>query len=587
MTYRAPVSEILFSLKHEAGFDRLYALSPNLDEALVTSILEEAGKFATDIVAPISFEGDQKKCHLTDGNVTVPASFSAAYKQLVEAGWTTLAADEKYGGQGLPLTLSNAVYEMMNSNIAFSLCPILTNGAVEALSAHASDELKEIYLPKLVTGVWSGTMNLTEPQAGSDVGALTTKAAPQDDGSYKITGTKIYITYGDHNMAENIIHLVLARLPDAPSGTKGISLFLVPKHFVNPDGTLGAQNDVKCIGLEEKLGIHASPTCVMAFGENDGAIGWLVGAENKGMAAMFTMMNNARLLVGLQGVGVAECATQNAFTFAQERVQSKAYNAKAEDGAATIIHHPDVQRMLMTMRGLTNAARAICYENGVLHDLAHLKNDSHAKALSDLLTPISKSFSTDIANEVAALGVQVHGGMGFVEETGAAQHIRDARILTIYEGTNGIQAIDLIARKLPLDNGGVVNAYMDEMRATADDCAAHKNADMQNIGTSLTASLADLEATTAYMLDAQQSQSNKLVGATPYARLFGLTCGAHYLARGALAALANDKGRKSAQIIGTALFYSQHILPETNALNRVVLQGGAALSALPLDVLTA
>lgn len=588
MSYRAPVRDISFSLFHEAGFDRLFAgNSDTIDADLAQSILEEAGRFTSEVIAPISWTGDQEKAELTDEGVIVPPAFVDAYRQLVEGGWPTLAAPVEFGGQGLPLSLSNAVYDMLNSNIAFTLCPMLTNGAVEALTAHASDEMKAKYLPKIISGEWSGTMNLTEPQAGSDVGALKTKAEPVSDGSFRIKGTKIYITYGDHNMAENVIHLVLARLPGAPEGTKGISLFLVPKYFVNDDGSLGAQNDVKCIGLEEKLGIHASPTCVMSYGEDDGAIGWLIGAENKGMAAMFTMMNNARLHVGLQGVGVAERATQLATNFAIERKQSKAFDSKPEDGPIAIIGHPDVKRMLMTMRSLTDAARAICYENGVLHDLAHQNNDAQAKALNDLLTPISKSFSTDIANEVAALGVQVHGGMGFVEETGAAQHVRDARILTIYEGTNGIQAIDLIGRKLPLDNGGVVATFINQIRDTSEECKNHGNPAVREIGMALDSAIQDLNDSTDWMLDAQQPQSDKLAAATAYQRLFSLAAGGHYLARGAIRACIDMEGDFTRKKISVARFFALNLLPETSALKSSVMQGSDCLSDVDEACLTA
>jgi alkylation response protein AidB-like acyl-CoA dehydrogenase len=420
MTYKAPVDEIVFTLNHEAGFDRLVQSGayPDLSDDLVDAILDEAAKFADNVVAPLSWEGDQTGARLEADGVKVPENFKQAYAKYVESGWSTLAAPTDYGGQGLPLALSNAVTEMMNSNIGFQLCPMLSNGGMEALAAHASDTQKETYLSKIVSGEWSATMNLTEPHAGSDVGNIRAQATPQDDGSYLIRGTKIYITYGDHDMADNIVHLVLARTPGAPEGTKGISLFLVPKFLVNDDGSLGARNDVACIGLEEKLGIHASPTCVMAFGENDGAIGWLVGAENRGMACMFTMMNNARLHVGLQGVGVAERATQHALAYAVERKQGRAPGAGKDDNeAVAIINHPDVRRMLMSMRTMTEAARGICYENAVMADLAHTSGDAAAQAKYDLLTPISKAFSTDIANEVAALGVQVHGGMGFIEET--------------------------------------------------------------------------------------------------------------------------------------------------------------------------
>jgi len=451
MAYRAPVSAIEFTLMQEAGFQRLIDSGKyeDLSDDLLTAILDEAAKLANDYVAPSNWEGDQTGAHLTEDGVKVPESFKTAYSKYIEGGWPTLAAPTEYGGQGLPLALSNAVTEMMNSNIGFQLCPMLSNGGIEAMAAHATPEQKEKYLRRVISGEWSATMNLTEPHAGSDVGNIRSKAEPQEDGSYKITGTKIYITYGDHDMTDNIIHLVLARTPGAPEGTKGISLFVVPKFMVNDDGSLGAANDVKCIGLEEKLGIHASPTCVMAYGEEGGATGWLVGPEHGGMACMFTMMNNARLHVGLQGVGVAEAATQHALAYAQERKQGRKPGAEKNDNdAVAIINHPDVRRMLLTMRAMTDAARAICYENGVMADLAHATGDADAKAKNDLLTPISKAFSTDIANEVASIGVQVHGGMGFVEETGAAQFLRDARILPIYEGTNGIQAMDLVGRKL-------------------------------------------------------------------------------------------------------------------------------------------
>ncbi len=592
MNYQAPVRDIIFSLFQEAGFERLMGGNNSSlekdDAGLVKSILEEAGKFSSEIIAPMSWTGNQQKAVLAEGHVTVAAEFVNAYKQLIEAGWTTLAASSDYGGQGLPLSLSNAVYDMLNANLAFTLCPMLSNGAVEALAAHASDELKNTYLPKLISGEWAGTMNLTEPQAGSDVGALNTKAEPVGDGTYKIKGVKIYITYGDHNMSENIIHLVLARLPDAPEGTKGISLFLVPKFFVNDDGTLGSKNDVKCIGLEEKLGIHASPTCVMSYGDNDGAIGWLIGAENKGMNAMFTMMNNARLHVGLQGVGVAERATQLAMAYAQERKQSRAFDAIAGDHEPiSISGHPDVKRMLLAMRSLTDAARAICYENGVLHDLAHQNNDPEAKALNDLLTPISKSFSTDIANEVAALGVQVHGGMGFIEETGAAQHVRDARILTIYEGTNGIQAIDLIGRKLPLDNGGVVATFIAQIQQTADDCTAHNAPVLNEIGRTLNDAIIDLKATTDWMLDAQQPRADKMAGATPYQRLFSLVAGGHYLARGALKAVDQEQSGFEKRKISTAHFFTLNLLPEVSSLKQSIINGGSCLADIDVTCLSA
>ena len=588
MAYCAPTTEIQFALMQEAGFQRLIDSGKfeDLSDDLLDAILGEAAKLANDVIAPASWDGDQQGCQLTDDGVQVPESFKQAYTKYVEGGWPTLAAPSAYGGQGLPLSLSNAVTEMMNSNIGFQLCPMLSNGGMEALAAHASDEQKEKYLHRVVSGEWSATMNLTEPHAGSDVGNIRAKAEPQDDGSYKITGTKIYITYGDHDMVDNIVHLVLARSPGAPEGTKGISLFVVPKFFVNDDGSLGDRNDVKCIGLEDKLGIHASPTCVMAFGENDGAVGWLVGAENRGMACMFTMMNNARLHVGLQGVGVAEAATQHALAYALERKQGRAPGAGKDDNdAVSIIQHPDVRRMLLTMRALTDASRAICYENGVMADIAEATGDEAARAKNDLLTPISKAFSTDIANEVAAIGVQVHGGMGFVEETGAAQHVRDARILTIYEGTNGIQAMDLVGRKLPLGNGSVVADYMDEMRETAETCRQSNSPVLVDIAERLSASIDVLQETTDWVL-AQKGSLDVLAGATPYLRLFGLVAGCHYLARGAHGVTTQDVEPNFAQRkTASAQFYAHNLLSAVGGLSDSVKAGNAMLEDIGLDAL--
>ena len=593
MTFKAPVEEIRFALMQEAGFDRLVESGkyPDLSDDLLNAILEEAAKLADNVVAPASWDGDRLGCQLGENGVTVPESFKQAYQQYVQGGWQTLASPVEYGGQGLPLALSNAVTEMLNSNIGFTLCPMLSNGGIEALAAHADAAQKEKYLAKLISGEWTATMNLTEPQAGSDVGNIRAKAAPQEDGSYKITGTKIYITYGDHDMADNIIHLVLARTPGAPEGTKGISLFVVPKFLVNDDGSLGARNDVHCIGLEDKLGIHASPTCVMAFGENGGATGWLVGAENKGMACMFTMMNNARLHVGLQGVGVAERATQHALSYAQERKQGRAPNAeKTDNEAVAIIQHPDIRRTLMTMRALTDAARAICYENGVMADLAEATDSAEARALNDLLTPISKAFSTDIANEVAAMGVQVHGGMGFIEETGAAQHIRDARILTIYEGTNGIQAIDLVGRKLPLGNGEVVKGYIGTMRETAELCRQSNNPVMVRLSEQLADALDALEEATDWMMaQAKSGTLDMLAGATAYLRLFGLASGGHYLARGALSVVQNDNNNGNAAFaarkLATARFFGAHLLSGCAGLKDSVMAGNEMLDDIGLDAL--
>ena len=457
MTYTPPVAEQLFLLRHIVGMDELAGHNAFAEATpdLVEAIVQGAGDFAAGEFAPLNRAGDEIGARWSPEGVTLPPGFREAYRAYVEGGWGTLAGPVEHGGQGLPLTLASVVMEDLGSaNMGFSLVMMLTPGAVEALRHHGTPELQEAWLPKLVTGEWTGTMNLTEPQAGSDVGALKTRAEPDGDGSYRITGTKIFITFGEHDLADNIVHLVLARLPDAPQGTRGISLFLVPK--ILPDGR---RNDVKCVSIEHKLGIHASPTCVMSYGDEGGATGWLIGEENKGMAAMFTMMNNARLNVGLQGVSIAERATQQAVAYALERVQGS-----REGRPAKIVEFPDVRRMLLRMKALTQAARALAYYCAGQTDRASL-GDEAARARADLLTPLVKAYGTDVGVEVASLGVQVHGGMGYVEETGAAQHYRDARISPIYEGTNGIQAADLVGRKLGMEGGDVIARLFADMRA--------------------------------------------------------------------------------------------------------------------------
>jgi 3-(methylthio)propanoyl-CoA dehydrogenase len=463
MTYAAPIAEQLFLLDHVVGIADLVE-----DRDLVAAIVEGAGAFAAGEFAPLNRTGDEVGARWSAEGVTMPPGFRDAYRAYVEGGWGTLAGPAEFGGQGLPLALATVVMEDLGSaNMGFSLCMMLTPGAVEALKHHGTPALRQAWLPKLITGEWTGTMNLTEPQAGSDVGALKTRAEPAGDGSYKITGQKIFITYGEHDLADNIVHLVLARLPDAPQGTRGISLFLVPK--ILPDGS---RNDVRCVSIEHKLGIHASPTCVMAYGDEGGATGWLIGEENKGMAAMFTMMNNARLNVGLQGVSIAERATQQAVHYARERVQGS-----REGRPARIVEFPDVRRMLLRMKALTQAARALAYYCAGQTDRAG-QGDEAARARADLLTPLVKAYGTDVGVEVTSLGLQVHGGMGYVEETGAAQHYRDARISPIYEGTNGIQAADLVGRKLALEGGETLRRLLAEMRGTPgldaliDDCGA-------------------------------------------------------------------------------------------------------------------
>ena len=581
MTYRAPVEDIAFTLKHSAGLKSALeeGLYGDLTEADIDAVLEEAGKFASTVIAPLNTVGDKHGTPLKDGNVTMPPGWKEAYTAWAQGGWNGLAASEHWGGQGLPHALNAACIEMWNSaSMAFGIGPVLTMGAIEALDRHGADALKQKYLEKLTTGEWMGTMQLTEPQAGSDVGALRTRAVPAGDGTYRITGSKIFITYGEHDLTDNIIHFVLARLPDAPPGTKGISLFLVPKFFVNDDGTLGGRNDARCHSIEHKLGIHGSPTCTMVYGDNGGATGWLVGEENRGLNCMFTMMNNARLAVGLQGVGIAERATQAAMNYAQNRKQGRA----GPNGSAPIIAHPDVRRMLLTMRALTRAARAICYATGAAIDRAtRVKDDAERKAgdqRASLLTPVAKAFSTDIGTEVASLGVQVHGGMGFIEETGAAQHYRDARIAQIYEGTNGIQAIDLVARKLPMMGGAVVRGYLDELRRTV---AAVKQTNDPAFGATaerLSDAVDSLDRATTWLLGKlDTSPDAALAGATPYLRLFASAAGGCMLAEDALAE-SRSGGVNGGGRVALARFFAENIAVQAGGLETTVTEGADSVS---------
>ena len=568
MSYRAPVPEMLFTLRHVAGLD---AVDPDDAEAILT----EAGRIAAGVIAPLNRVGDRHGTPFADGQVTTPPGWREAYRTFTEGGWNGLSAEADHGGQGLPKLIEAACTEMWNgANLAFGLCPLLTQGGIEALAAHGSDDLKARYLEKLVSGAWPATMNLTEPQAGSDLALLRTRAVPAGDGTYRITGNKIYITYGEHDLADNIVHLVLARLPDAPAGTRGISLFLVPK--VLPDGT---RNDLRCSGIEHKLGIHASPTCSMAFGDQGGATGWLIGQENKGLACMFTMMNAARLNVGLQGVGVAEAATQRALAYAQERRQGKAVGAA--EATSPIAAHPDVQRMLLTMKASTAAARAICYLTAAALDASKGPEGQAALDRASLLTPVAKAFATDLANEVTSLGVQVHGGMGFVEETGAAQLMRDARILGIYEGTNGIQAIDLTARKLPLNGGATARSQIAWMRRAAEGLLKAADPAFGHMAARLRDGIGSLDRATSHQLAALSSNRPEaaLAGATPYLRLFGLTLGAACLARSALAASAARKAGETdpahAARIALARFYAENLLVAASGLEQAVVEGGA------------
>ncbi len=585
--YKAPVEEIAFTLNHVTGMGRAMeqGILGDLSADVVDAILSEAGRFAGEEMEPLAENGDRQGAKLVDGKVVLPDGWEKLYRDWISGGWNGLTAPEEFGGQGLPHMLNIATLEMWNSaSVAFGLAPTLTMGAVEALRAHGSDDLKKTYLAKLVSGEWTGTMNLTEPHAGSDVGALRARAERQDNGSYRIFGQKIFITWGDHEATENIIHLVLARLPDAPAGTRGISLFLVPKFLVNEDGSLGTRNDCFAHSLEHKLGIHGSPTCTMIYGDgkfgNDkGAVGWLVGDENKGLACMFTMMNNARLAVGIQGVAIAEAATQKAIAYARERTQGRAPGTAAA-GMSPIIEHPDVARMLLTMKSLTQGSRAICYACAEAIDMSHRdpQKAKHWQERAALLTPVAKSFSTDAGVDVASLGIQVHGGMGFIEETGAARLLRDARIAPIYEGTNGIQAIDLVTRKLTIANGEHVRGFIGELRDIADSVVRSNLDGFGETAPRLAAAIGDLEKAGEWLLarQAEGAIAEALAGATPYQRLFGLVLTASYLAKGGLADAADGEGAKR---IALCRFAAENLLAETAALADRVLAGASSLEA--------
>jgi acyl-CoA dehydrogenase len=587
MTYRAPVADILFALKHAAGFAPALAsgLYGDLGEDLTEAVLTEAGRFATDVLAPLDRIGDRHGTPFENGVVTTPPGWKEAYRDWAAGGWNGLAAPLQWGGQGLPQAINAACIEMWNSaSMAFGIGPVLTMAGIDALAHHGSEALKQIYLPKLVSGEWMGTMQLTEPQAGSDVGALRTRAERAEDGTYRITGQKIFITYGEHDFTDNIVHLVLARLPDGPPGTRGLSLFLIPKFLVNPDGTLGARNDARAHSIEHKLGLHGSPTCTMVYGDRGGAIGYLVGEEHRGMACMFTMMNPARLAVGLQGVAMAERATQQALAYARERRQGR--TARAASAASTepspIIAHPDVKRMLMTMRALTRAARAICYATAVALDRAEREPDAakrqSAQERAALLTPVAKAFATDVGSEVASLGIQVHGGMGFIEETGAAQLYRDARIGQIYEGTNGIQALDLVTRKVPLSDGGAVAALIAELRNTVEAINGVNDPGFGWTGLRLGEAVESLERATRW-LAARPHEDTALAGATPYLRLFAGAAGGALLAEEALAAMRlAGSGAEPAGRIALARFFAENVAVAARGLERTVTEGAESVT---------
>ena len=556
MTYTPPLAEQRFVLETITGIGDL-----GVDSDIVDAILEGAGAFAAGEFAPLNRIGDTVGARWADGEVTMPGGYKTAYQAYVDGGWGSLDGPEAFGGQGLPFSLATVVLEDLGSaNMAFTLCPMLTVGAIEAIHTHGSDEQRATYLPKLVSGAWTGTMNLTEPQAGSDVGALRTTATPRADGSYSITGTKIYITFGDHDLTDNIVHLVLARTPGAPAGTKGISLFLVPKFRPAPDGRFTETNDVRCVSIEHKLGINASPTCVLSYGDNDDCRGWLIGPEMGGIRAMFTMMNNARLNVGLQGVQIGERATQAALAYAKDRIQ----------GGSAIIEHPDVRRMLLRMKALTQAARALIYSAAGYVDRANAGVDG-AKARVDLLTPLAKAYGTDIGCEVASLGVQIHGGMGFVEDTGAAQHYRDIRIAPIYEGTNGIQAADLVGRKLTGDGGAALRALIAEVRAGGAGEAALMH-------------LADaVESAADYLLSA--SMEDRLAGSYPFLDMVSvMTCGG-LMARQGKAAASDSAFDKAKRV--TVRYYLDHLVPEALGKAAAATAGADILYKLTAEELAA
>jgi alkylation response protein AidB-like acyl-CoA dehydrogenase len=584
MTYRAPISDMLLALNHGAGLEAAVKAGHygDFDGDIASAVLEEAGRFATDVLAPLNRTGDEHGIKLEGSSVITAPGWPDAYKRWTAAGWNAVSGPEDFGGQGLPLAINAACTEIWSaSNISFGLCPLLTLSAIEALDAHGSEELKKIYLEKLVSGDWPGTMQLTEPQAGSDVGALRSRAERAGDGSYRIKGSKIFITYGDHDMSDNIVHFVLARLPDAPAGTKGISLFLIPKFMVNADGSLGERNDIYVSGIEHKLGMHAAPTCTMTMGDHGGAIGYLIGEENRGMQCMFTMMNQARLAVGLQGVGIADRAYQQALAFAQERRQGRAIG-KPGNESDPIIVHPDVKRMLMQMRAMTAASRTICYATAVALDVSMRAKDAKvrtaAAARAALLTPIAKAFSTDLGNEATSIGVQIHGGMGFIEETGAAQHYRDARITQIYEGTNGIQSIDLVTRKLAANGGESVWALLDELKGIVKQVETSNDPAFGTTGAKLRDALASLERTSRWLLEHVTSAPNEaLAGATPYLRQFGATLGGCMLANEALAARGIGDADPQRYVM-LARFFAENITVQAPSLEKTVMDSAEAVN---------
>jgi hypothetical protein len=594
MSYRAPLKDMLFAIKELADIDAVARL-PGFEEAgfdTAQAVLEECAKLSEGVIAPLNWEGDRFPSSFHDGHVTTTPGFKDAFRQFAEGGWQGLQHPAEFGGQGLPKTIGAACIEMINSaNLSFALCPLLTDGAIEALLTAGSDEQKATFLPPMIEGRWTGTMNLTEPQAGSDLAAVRTRAEPQPDGTYRIFGTKIFITYGEHDMADNIVHLVLARVTGAPDGVKGISLFVVPKFIVGADGSVGARNDVHCVSIEHKLGIKASPTAVLQFGDHGGATGYLVGQENRGLEYMFIMMNAARYAVGMQGVAVAERAYQKAVAYARDRVQGRPVDGSTP-GAAPIIHHPDVKRMLMTMRALTEGCRAMAMVGAAAYDAAHAHPDAAARkenqAFYEFLVPLIKGFSTEMSLEVTSLGVQVHGGMGFIEETGAAQHYRDARILTIYEGTTAIQANDLVGRKTARDGGGVAKAIAARIEGTEGELGRSGSDDARAMQRSLRAARQAFVEVVDFVAGRTKAQPNEVfAGSVPYLMLAGNLVAGWQMARALLVAedrrsAGEDPAFMQAKIT-TARFYADHVLSRVASLRQAIVEGAPAVVGMPAD----
>ena len=594
MSYIAPVKDMLFNMEHLAGLDQVAQIPAFEDMGVETAqaVLEEGAKLTQDVLSPLNWEGDKNPSFFKDGHVTTTPGFKEAYQQYCEGGWQSLQHPADFGGQGLPKTIGAACGEMLNSaNMSFALCPMLTDGAIEALLTAGSEELKATYLEKLISGEWTGTMNLTEPQAGSDLAAVRSRAEPLPDGTYKVFGTKIFITYGEHDMAENIIHLVLARVQGAPEGVKGISLFVVPKFMVNKDGSLGARNDVHCVSIEHKMGIKASPTAVLQYGDHGGAIGFLVGEENRGLEYMFIMMNAARYAVGVQGISIAERAYQKAVTFSRDRVQSRPVDGSMKT-SAPIIHHPDVRRMLMTMRAYTEGCRAMATVAAAAYDASHHHPDADTRkdnlAFYEFLVPLVKGFSTEMSLEVTSLGVQVHGGMGFIEETGAAQYYRDSKILTIYEGTTAIQANDLIGRKTGRDGGQIAKGIAAQIANTEAELLKSGSVNAKAMAARLKAAReAFLNVVDFVVAGAKANPNAVFAGSVPYLMLTGNLVVGWQMARALLVAEAElAKGNDAVFMqskITTARFYADHILTKVPGMRDSIVDGADSVTELALD----